>query len=51
MEKSEWTRKWEEVRRQESEQQVARLAMDKTYRRYEWWGQQNETGEQEQEDG
>ena len=42
MEKSEWTRQWEEVHRQESEKQIGKLAMDKAYRRYEWWNKFNQ---------
>lgn len=37
-----WTDQWYEIHRRESEQQIARLAMQKAYRRFEWFEKFNE---------
>lgn len=45
-----WTDKWSEVHYRETQAQIARLAMQKSYRRYEWWQDFNRTRDEWQEE-
>lgn len=44
-----WTDRWAEIHYQETAQQIARLAMEKEYRRYEWWNDFNRNRDEWQE--
>lgn len=48
-----WTDKWAEIHYQETQQQIARLAMEKEYRRFQWWQDINRPKDewQEEQDG
>ena len=44
-----WRDQWVEIHRQESEQLIAKLAIEKAYRRYEWWDKFNHRDEWQEE--
>lgn len=52
-ERGRWHDEWMEVHRRESEKQIARLAMEKAYRRYQWWQEIDTSRDewQEEQDG
>jgi hypothetical protein len=50
MENHRWRDEWLEVHYRERQKQIAQLAIEKAYRRYEWWQEFNNREQQPETD-